>query len=484
AVDLSTPDDAARFRANGSIIVFDGFLRLYQESKDDAKESDDKERILPPMSEGEKVNLVDVTPDQHFTQPPPRYTEASLVGTLEELGIGRPSTYASIIDVLQARNYVRLDKRRFEPEDRGRLVTAFLENFFNTYVQYNFTADLEDQLDGISDGRIDWKKVLGDFWSSFIGAVDETKDLTIRQVIDVLDAQLGPHFFPRDENASDPRICPACTDGRLGLKLSKYGAFIGCANYPECNYTRPLVVGGENGDGGSDAAFAPRSLGPDPETEEEVSVRKGPYGFYMQLGEATKGKKPKRVSLPASDDDSRKPDTINLETALKFLGLPREIGEHPETGKMIAAGIGRFGPYVRHDGKYKSLEPDDDILSIGINRAVVLIAQVKSGAGGSGREIGKHPDDDKKIVIRSGRYGPYVSHGKLNASLPKDSNPDEYTLEEALELLAAKAEKMGAKKPAKKKPAKKKPAAKKKAAKKKPAAKKAAADTDADSSAA
>jgi len=480
AVDLSTPDDAARFRANGSIIVFDGFLRLYQESKDDAKEGDDKERILPPMSEGEKVNLVDVIPDQHFTQPPPRYTEASLVGTLEELGIGRPSTYASIIDVLQARNYVRLDKRRFEPEDRGRLVTAFLENFFNTYVQYNFTADLEDQLDGISEGRIDWKKVLGDFWSSFIGAVDETKDLTIRQVIDVLDAELGPHFFSRAENAPDPRVCPSCTDGRLGLKLSKYGAFIGCANYPECNYTRPLIVGGENGDGGADAAFAPRSLGSDPETGEEVSVRKGPYGFYMQLGEAAKGKKPKRVSLPASDkEDSPKPDTIDLETALKFLGLPREIGEHPESGKMIAAGIGRFGPYVRHDGKYKSLEPDDDILSIGINRAVVLIAQVKSGGAGSGREIGKHPDDDKKIVVRSGRYGPYVSCGKLNASLPKDANPDEYTLEEALELLAAKAEKMGAKKPAKKKAATKKKAAAKKPAAKKPTAKKADADSSA-----
>jgi DNA topoisomerase-1 len=472
AVD-ATGGDGVVLRATGSVIAFDGFLKLYQEGRDDpennsADSPDDKDRILPPMEKGEKLILGEVKPEQHFTQPPPRFTEASLVKRLEELGIGRPSTYASILSVLQDRDYVILESRRFVPEDRGRLVTAFLTSFFSHYVEYDFTAQLEDQLDDISASRANWQKVLDDFWTDFAKVVDATKGLTITEVIDALDEDLGPHFFPVPADDADPRKCPGCGEGRLGLKLGKFGAFIGCSNYPDCKFTKKLAVA--NGDDDADAALAagPIELGADPTTGDMVTVRKGPYGPYIQLGEAppkeeTKGKakskvKPKRVSLLKGMD----PANIALETALGLLSLPREIGLHPETEKPINAGIGRFGPYVESEKKYASIPDDEDVLVIGLNRAVDLLASVKAKGGGrnAGKEIGKHPDDDKPITLHSGRYGPYVKHGRVNATVPASTDPEALTLDDAVALIAAK----NAKAPAK---GKKKPAAKRSRAKKK-----------------
>jgi DNA topoisomerase I len=529
AVDIASADGKAVLRATGSVVMFDGFLRVYQEERDDSVDEktaaeEDAEARLPPVKEGDPMKRDAIDAEQHFTQPPPRYTEASLVKKLEELGIGRPSTYASIMQVLQDRDYVEIDKRRFVPQDRGRLVTAFLSSFFERYVEYNFTADLEAKLDDVSGGRIDWKTVLRDFWKAFSAAVEGTKDLTITQVIDELDKELGPHFFPNDtREGHDPRSCPSCNIGRLGLKLSRTGAFIGCSNYPDCRYTRSLAVA--TGDEEADAlADGPRELGDDPETGLPVSVRRGPYGAYVQLGppreaaapveivtpepepEAKKGKgkakakakpkdapKPKRVSLPKG----MPPAEIDLEMALKLLALPRDVGPHPETGEMISAGIGRFGPYLKLGSTYKSLAADDDVLSIGLNRAVVLLAEAKKGpAQVPGRVVGDHPRDGKPVSLNNGRFGPYVKHGKVMASLPKAmaANADELTLQQAVELLDAKIAKDGGKIPAAKaakgkaaKPeassddagaepkASKKPAAEKKAAAPKAAPKKAAA---------
>lgn len=459
AVDVMSADNAITLRANGSIVKFDGFYSLYREGNDDAEASEEGNRRLPPLKEGEQAPLKDATAEQHFTQPPPRYTEASLVKKMEELGIGRPSTYASILKVLQDRDYVRLEKRRFTPEDRGRLVTAFLSNFFQRYVEYGFTADMEEQLDDISGGRIDWKKVLREFWNAFSGAIDGTKDLTITQVLDTLDEDLGPHFFPADENGNDngTRKCPGCANGRLSLKLGKFGAFIGCTNYPECRYTRRFGVAGKEDD--DMLASGPLVLGQDPDTGLDVALRKGPYGIYLQVGEQPpkeKGKKappkPKRSSLPKD----MSPDTVTLEIALKLLSLPREVGAHPETGDMIKAGIGRFGPYIKLGPKYTSLKDGDDVLSIGLNRAVTLLAEAKSRT--SGRELGNH--EDKPVTVRKGRFGPYVKWGKINATLPSGSEMDAVTLEEAIALVKQKAAKATTKKTAKKKPAKKKPAKK------------------------
>ncbi|MGB8274836.1 MAG: type I DNA topoisomerase [Alphaproteobacteria bacterium] len=442
-IDVASADGAVVLRATGTTIVFDGFLRLYHEDRDDAAEDEDGERILPPMTEGEALSRDRVTADQHFTQPPPRYTEASLVKRLEELGIGRPSTYASILQVLQDRKYVRLDKKRFIPEDRGRVVTAFLANFFKRYVQYGFTAEMEQRLDDISNGRAEWRKVLADFWRDFRAAVDETKGLTIRQVLDALDHDLGPHFFPPDPSGRDPRLCPNCGTGRLGLKLGRYGAFLGCSQYPECTYTRPLAVA-NGGDGEKTEMAFPKELGTDPASLLKVALRKGPYGCYVQLGEGDKKIKPKRASLPKGV----KPEDVTLELALGYLSLPREVGRHPETELAIVAGIGRFGPYLKHGDAYQSLPADDDVLTIGLNRAVAVLKDAKPKSRRAGREIGRHPDDGKPVVVRSGRYGPYVSHLRLSASLPKDTDPEKITLDEAVALLAAKAEG----KPAKAKP--------------------------------
>ena len=450
AVD-ATGGDGIELHATGSVIAFDGFLKLYQEGRDDPENNgangrQDGDRILPPMTEGERLTLGEVKPEQHFTQPPPRFTEASLVKRLEQLGIGRPSTYASILSVLQDRNYVTLENRRFIPEDRGRVVTAFLTSFFRHYVEYDFTAQLEEQLDDISAGRANWQAVLDDFWTNFAKAVDETKGLTITQVIDALDKDLGPHFFPVPSDGGDPRKCPGCGDGRLGLKLGKFGAFIGCSNYPDCKFTRKLVVA--NGNDAAEAALAagPIELGIDPASGDMVSVRKGPYGPYIQLGEAppkdeakTNGKgkgKPKRVSLPKGMD----PANVGFDIALGLLSLPREVGLHPETGKPITVGIGRFGPYVESEGKYASIPADDDVLTIGINRAVDQLANAKTRGRGraAGKEIGTHPEDGMPVTLHSGRYGPYVKHGSVNATVPAATAPETLTVEDAVTLIAAK----------------------------------------------
>jgi DNA topoisomerase-1 len=508
AVDIATGDKRTMLRANGSVIAFDGFLTLYQEDLDDPDESGE-DRILPKMDTGEAVAREAIKPEQHFTQPPPRYTEASLVKKLEELGIGRPSTYASILQVLQDRDYVTLEKKRFIPSDRGRIVTAFLTNFFQRYVEYGFTADLEEQLDDISNGKIDWKAVLRQFWQNFAAAVDDTKDLTIRQVIDALDEALGPHFFPKAEGGKDPRVCPACGNGRLGLRFGKFGAFIGCSNYPGCKFTRRLGLNGHDEASAAAAAAGAngdgKKLGQDPVTGETVALKVGPYGPYVQLGEnapkpkkprkskkakaeegaapdkdaaaATQEKKPKRVSLPKGID----PAALTLETALKLLALPREVGRHPESGKPIKAGIGRFGPYIQHEKMYKSLEEGDDVLSIGLNRAVVLLAQPGKGrraAAAPLREVGPHPADGKTIGAGVGRYGPYVKHGKIYASLPRDRTVEDITLDEAVALIDAKAARGSAKRKGTNGAAAPEPAAadneQKPAARKSPAKKKAA----------
>jgi DNA topoisomerase I len=435
AVDISDSTGRLRLRANGSVVVFDGFLVLYQEDRDDTAADEEGEGSrLPAMRKAERLTRGEVSPNQHFTQPPPRYTEASLVKKLEELGIGRPSTYASILQVLQDRAYVRLEKRRFLPEDRGRLVTTFLTSFFERYVQYNFTADLENQLDDVSGGRIDWKEVLRNFWRDFSTAVDGTKELTITQVLAALDEELGRHFFPNGGSGTDPRLCPVCGAGRLSLKLGKFGAFIGCSNYPNCRYTRPLAIETD-----ADAAPPETALGTEPVSGLAITLKKGPYGHYVQLGEGNGEFKPKRVALPRSI----KPADVDLEMALRLLALPRELGRHPETGDTITAGLGRFGAYIKHGATFKSLGADDDVLTIGLNRAVVLLAEpISERRRGPQllRELGVHPEGGAVGVYR-GRYGPYVSHDGVIASLPRNSDPETFSLTEALPLLATQREK-------------------------------------------
>ena len=424
-------------RATGTVVKFDGFLTLYQEGKDEDPE-DDEARRLPFMSTGEGLTKRSIAATQHFTEPPPRYSEASLVKRLEELGIGRPSTYASILQVLKDRKYVRLEKRRLYPEDRGRIVVAFLESFFAKYVEYDFTAGLEEQLDLISNSEVAWRDVLRDFWRDFIGAIDETKDLKISKVIDALDALLAPHLFPPREDGSDPRRCPNCGTGRLSLKLSKFGAFIGCSNYPECRYTRALSV---PGDGSGE--IGTKILGKDPSSGLDVSVRSGRFGPYLQLGETTEGgEKPKRASLSKGIS----PEDIDLDRAIALLSLPREVGRHPEDGEPIRAGIGRFGPYVQHGKTYANLETGDEVFNIGLNRAVTLLAEKRARGsrgrrfgGDPGRSLGEHPTKGGPIVVKNGRYGPYVNHDRVNATLPNDKNPDTITLDEAVALLDAKA---------------------------------------------
>src|SRR6266446_5042329 len=433
-VDIADPTMRLRLRANGSVVIFDGFFALYQEDRDDTADEEGEGRRLPAMRKSERLERGAVEPKQHFTQPPPRYTEASLVMKLEELGIGRPSTYASILPVLQDRDYVRLEKRRFIPEDRGRLVTAFLTSFFERYVEYNFTADLENQLDEVSGGRVDWKQLLRDFWRDFSAAVDGTKELTISQVLAALDTDLGRHFFPDDASGRDPRLCPGCGTGRLSIKLGKFGAFIGCSDYPNCRYTRPLALEGE----AEEIAAADTLLGTDPASGLPIFLKKGPYGHYVQLGPDAEHK-PKRVALPRS----AKPADIDLDAALRLLALPRELGRHPETGETIVAGIGRFGAYIKHGTTFKSLAPDDDVLTIGLNRAVVLLAEpVAERRRGPQlvRELGEHPKGGVVGLYR-GHYGPYVSHDRVFASLPRATDPDTFLLEQAVQLLTAQRQK-------------------------------------------
>ncbi len=463
-IDVTAEDGAAYgVRATGSVVRFDGFLKIYEEGLDDAMGEDGAR--LPAMTKSERLDPRKIEAKQHFTEPPPRYGEATLIKKMEELGIGRPSTYASTLNVLRDREYVRLDKKRLYPEDKGRLVTAFLESFFSRYVEYDFTADLEEKLDLISAGKLEWKDVLRDFWRDFIAAVNDIGDLRITQVLDALNDLLGPHIFPEPEGGGDPRACPSCAAGRLSLKVGKFGAFIGCSNYPECRFTRQLAETGDK---------APQTeaklLGTDPESGLDVTLRTGRFGPYVQLGEGNGKEKPKRASIPKGTD----PETLELDRALALLALPREIGTHPETGKPIVAGFGRYGPYVQHDGKYASLSAPEEVFEVGINRAVSLLAEKAANRNPRGasviKELGDHPELGGKVQVLSGRYGPYVKHGKVNATIPKDIAPEETTLAQAVELIAARSAKGPAKKPARaSKIAAKKPAkASKTAAKKSP----------------
>jgi DNA topoisomerase-1 len=445
-VDIASGDKTVQLRATGSVVKFNGFLTLYDEGKDENGEDEEGNALLPDVVVDEPLERRDVIPEQHFTEPPPRYSEASLVKKLEELGIGRPSTYASIIEVLQKRSYVRLDRKRFVPEDRGRIVTAFLQTYFPRYVEYNFTAHLEDELDDISGGRIDWRQVLRDFWLAFSGAVGETKELRVSDVLDKLDEELGPHFFPANENGGrSPRDCPSCGNGRLGLKLGKFGAFIGCSNYPDCRFTRKLGIVDAEADAISGANLeGPKLLGMDPATGKAVTLRNGPYGLYVQLGEPEGKEKPKRQSLLKG----MTPDDVTLERALALLALPRELGAHPDDGQPILAGVGRFGPYVRHASKYKTIPADENVLDIGMNRAVALLAEAKGAARGRAsakpvRIIGNHPADQAPIELYDGRYGPYVKHGGINATVPRDLKPEELAIDQAVVLLAERAAKGG-----------------------------------------
>jgi DNA topoisomerase-1 len=451
-VDIASGDKNVQLRATGSVVKFNGFLTLYDESKDEnGNEDEDGNAILPDVAENEGLERRDVLPEKHMTEPPPRYSEASLVKKLEELGIGRPSTYASIIEVLQRRNYVTLDRKRFVPQDRGRIVTAFLQTYFPRYVEYNFTAHLEEELDEISDGKIDWRQVLREFWTAFAAAVGETKDLRVKEVLDKLDAELGPHFFPANDNGGkSPRECPSCGNGRLGLKLGKFGAFIGCSNYPECRFTRKLGIVDPEADAASGANLdGPKILGMDPVTGKAVTLRNGPYGLYVQLGEPEGKEKPKRQSLLKG----MTPDEVTLDKALALLSLPRELGPHPDDGVQILAGVGRFGPYVKHGTKYKSIPADESVLEIGMNRAVALLAEAKSAGRGRAavrpiRIVGEHPADQAPIELYDGRYGMYVKHAGINATVPRDLKPEELTVDQAVSLLAERAAKGGGKKPA------------------------------------
>ncbi|PBB25570.1 MULTISPECIES: type I DNA topoisomerase [unclassified Mesorhizobium] len=464
---------SAELRAVGSVVRFDGFIAAYTDQKDDDAE-DEENRRLPEIRAGEQLARQAINATQHTTEPPPRYSEATLIKKLEELGIGRPSTYTAILKTLEDRDYVTIDKRRLVPQAKGRLLSAFLESFFERYVEYDFTASLEEKLDEISDGKLAWKDVLRDFWKDFSGAVADIKELRVTDVLDALNEELAPLVFPAREDGSNPRICPKCGTGNLSLKLGKFGAFVGCSNYPECSFTRQLGdaanPNGENG-GGEDGI---KVLGKDPYTAEEITLRSGRFGPYLQRGD---GKEAKRSSLPKGWT----PETIDHEKALALLALPRDIGKHPETSKMISAGLGRYGPFVLHDGTYANLDSIEDVFSIGLNRAVTVIAEKQSkGKGGRNggtpaalKELGDHPDGGGKIVVRDGKYGPYVNFGKVNATLPKGKDPQSVTIEDALALIAEKEAKGGGggKKPFRKAAAAKAPAVKKTAAKK-PAAKK------------
>jgi DNA topoisomerase-1 len=423
-------------RATGQVVLFDGFLALYQEGQDDSE--DEENRRLPRLPVGEAVDVKDPKADQHFTEPPPRYSEASLVKKLEELGIGRPSTYAATIEKLRERDYVRMDRNRFIPEDKGRVVTAFLENFFKRYVEYDFTAALEEKLDLVSAGSLEWKALMRDFWRDFSAAVSDIGELRITNVLDALNEALGPHIFPARADGSDPRSCPTCGTGNLSIRLGRFGAFIGCSNHPECKYTRPLAP--SDGEGQT----ADRALGNDPETDEPVNLKNGRFGPYVQLGES---EKPKRASLPKGWDAAG----MDLEKALKLLSLPREVGAHPEDGQMILAGIGRYGPYVQHGKVYANLPSVDDAFEVGLNRAVAVLAE-KAAGGGRGRfqrgggtppalkELGPHPEDGTPLRVMSGRFGPYIAWNRVFANIPKGSDPMAMTLEEALPMLAKKVE--------------------------------------------
>ena len=436
-IEAINGSDHANLRAVGSVVTFDGFIAAYFDQKDDDSADSEDSMRLPKMEADEELKKVSIDALKHTTEPPARYSEATLIKKLEELGIGRPSTYASTLATLRDRDYVTIDKRRLIPEAKGRIVTAFLENFFNRYVEYDFTADLEEKLDLISDGKLSWKQVLREFWDAFNASVSDIKELRVSNVLDVLNDALAPLAFPPREDGSDPRSCPLCHEGRLSLKLGRYGAFVGCSNYPDCKYTRQL--GSEDAkDGNTTEQDGPTILGKNPDNGEDVTLKIGRFGPYV---ECKHGEELKRAGLPKSWS----PSEMNLEKALALLSLPREVGIHPETGKPIMASIGRYGPYVSHDGQYANLETPEEVFDIGINRAVTVLAE-KQARGGARRgstpkaiaSLGQHPDGGD-VTVRDGRYGPYVNWGKINATLPKGKDPASVTLEEALELISQKA---------------------------------------------
>ena len=436
-VDLESADGATGLRASGQVVLFPGYLSVYEEGRDapdspavgDGAEEDGGR--LPRVRQGATAQVVEARAGQHFTEPPPRYSEASLVKKLEELGIGRPSTYASILGVLRDRGYVKMEKNRFVAESSGLLVTAFLERFFPRYVEYGFTAGLEEKLDLVSAGELDWKALLREFWTGFEGAVGEIGDLRMGQVLDALNEALGAHLFPAKGDGVDPRVCPTCGDGRLSLKAGRYGAFIGCSNYPECRFTRP--IGGAADDEGG--AAGDRDLGVDPATGHAIWLKVGRFGPYVEEI-ATPAK---RASLPKDWP----PASVDLDRALRLLRLPREVGAHPDAGGMILAGVGRYGPYVQHNGVYANLPTADEVFDIGLNRAVAVLAEKAAGGGkgrsaGALRDLGPHPKTGEPVRILAGRFGPYVKHAAVNANLPRGGDPHALTLDEAVALLAAR----------------------------------------------
>ena len=445
-IQMEDKKNSVALRSTGQIVKFDGFLRLYEETKPMSAEETDSQSntLLPPLAINDEVKAIDVKADQHFTQPPPRYSEASIVKKMEELGIGRPSTYASILKVLQDRGYVSLDNRRFTPVDKGRLLSAFLENFFGKYVQYDYTAKLEENLDKVSAGNLNWKILLREFWNEFSSSVDETKDLRVTNVLDALNDALRSSVFPNREDGVDPRKCNSCEDGKLSLKLGKFGAFVGCSNYPECKFTRPF--------GGEDISIPTEDklLGQHPDNGADIVLKSGRYGPYVEM---ETDKKPKRTSLPKSWPY----DLMDLDKGLRLINLPRKIGEHPEDGNQIISALGRFGPYIKHNKTYVSLKDPEDMFNLGMNRAVELIADKIANPGRRAnsatvlKDLGKHPESNKAITIMSGRYGPYIKYEKINATLPKNKNPEDITLETALEYINAKISKSPKKKPATKK---------------------------------
>ena len=446
AIDLESADGQTGLRATGQVVLFPGYLAVYEEGRDDAADEDGGR--LPPVKEGADAKVLAARADQHFTEPPPRYSEASLVKKMEELGIGRPSTYASILTVLRDRGYARMDKNRFVPEDAGRLVTAFLEQFFKRYVEYDFTAALEEKLDLVSAGDLNWKALLREFWTDFHASVGEIGELRTTQILDSLNEALGPHIFPPKADGTDPRGCSSCGAGRLSLKTGRYGAFIGCSNYPECKFTRPIA----SSEGDQDETAGDRELGIDPATGMAIWLKNGRFGPYVEQV----ADKPKRASLPKDWP----PAGIDLDKALRLLSLPREVGVHPEQGGMILAGIGRYGPYVQHGGAYANLANADEVFEVGLNRAVVVLAEKKAGRGGRTgegsaalKELGAHPVSGKPVKVLAGRYGPYIKHEATNANLPKGADPLLLTLEEAVALIDAREAQPGGKKKPVKRPA-------------------------------
>ncbi|ATO57330.1 type I DNA topoisomerase [Bartonella sp. 1-1C] len=436
-IEASQEENHAHLRATGSVIRFDGFISAYTDPKEEENSDEDASTRLPQINVGESLTKEKVESVKHTTEPPPRYSESALIKKLEELGIGRPSTYASTLSTLCDRGYIITDKRKLIPDVKGRIVTAFLENFFNRYVEYGFTAALEEKLDLISDGKLSWKDVLRDFWDEFNASITSIQELRIMNVLDVLNVTLAPLAFPTREDGSDCRSCPLCKNGQLSLKLGRYGAFVGCSNYPECKYTCQL---GSDTEEQSKTVHndEPVMLGIDPETGKDISLRHGRFGPYIQLGE---GKEIKRASLPKEWHI----ENIDFDKALALLSLPRKVGIHPETGKIITAAIGRYGPYLAHDGQYTNLFSTDEVFDIGINRAVTILAEKKESTTNRRKitsamlaTLGDHPEGGI-ITIRNGLYGPYVNWNKINATLPKDKDPATVTLAEALELILAKA---------------------------------------------